>query len=127
MGQAVKNLSAVQETWLWSLGQEDPLKKGLATCSSVPAWKTAWTEEPGGLHIVHRVTKSQTRLSDQCFHFLIKQVKFISMHKQSTMKGKEKIYFKKLKDLILFLKDWYTKICMVKGGDEIMRFSITEV
>ena len=39
-----------------SLGQEDPLEEGLATHSGILAWRIPWTEEPGGLHIVHRVT-----------------------------------------------------------------------
>ena len=43
-----------------SLGQEEPLEKGMATHSSIPAWAILWTEEPGGL--VHGVTKSLTRL-----------------------------------------------------------------
>ena len=47
--QTVKNLSAVQETWVQSLGQVDPLEKGMATCSSILAWRIPWTEEPGGL------------------------------------------------------------------------------
>ena len=46
----VKNLSAVQETWVRSLGQEDPLEKEMAAHSSVFAWRIPWTEEPGGLH-----------------------------------------------------------------------------
>ena len=45
----VKNLPAMQETQVQSLGQEDPPEKGMATHSSVLAWKTLWTEEPGGL------------------------------------------------------------------------------
>ena len=45
----VKNLPAMQETWVQSLGQEDPLEKGMATHSSILAWRIAWTEEPGGL------------------------------------------------------------------------------
>ena len=45
----VKNLPAMQETWLQSLGWEDPLVKEMATCSSILAWKTPWTEEPSGL------------------------------------------------------------------------------
>ena len=48
MGQMVKNLPAMQET----LGQEDPLEKGMATHSSIVAWKIPWTEEPGGLQSV---------------------------------------------------------------------------
>ena len=43
----VKNLPAVQETQVQSLGQEDPLEKGMATYSSVLAWEIPWTEEPG--------------------------------------------------------------------------------
>ena len=45
--QMVKNL--MQETWVRSLGQEYPLEKGMATHSSILAWRIPWTEEPGGL------------------------------------------------------------------------------
>ena len=48
----VKNLPAVQETGVQSLGQEDPLEKGIATRSSILAWRILWTEEPGGLQFV---------------------------------------------------------------------------
>ena len=47
--QMVKNLPAMQETQVRSLGQEDPLEKGMATHCSVLAWRIPWTEEPGGL------------------------------------------------------------------------------
>ena len=40
----------MQETWIRSLGQEDPLEKRMATHSSILAWRIPWTEEPGGLH-----------------------------------------------------------------------------
>ena len=49
VAQIVKNLPAVQETWVWSLGLEDPLKKGMATHFSILAWRIPWTEEPAGL------------------------------------------------------------------------------
>ena len=49
VAQVVKCLPAVQETQVLSLGQEDPLKKGMATHSSTLAWKIPWTEEPGRL------------------------------------------------------------------------------
>ena len=49
MTQTVKNLPAVQQTWVQSLGQEDPLEKGMASHSCVLAWRTSWAEEPGGL------------------------------------------------------------------------------
>ena len=47
--QMVKNLPAMQETWVQSLGQEDPLEKGMATHSSVLVWRIPWTKEPGEL------------------------------------------------------------------------------
>ena len=49
VAQLVKNLPAVQETWVRSLGWEDPLEKEMATHSSILAWKISWTEKPGGL------------------------------------------------------------------------------
>ena len=49
VAQVVKNLPAMQETWVSSLGQEDPLEKEMATHSSILAWEIPWTEEPGGL------------------------------------------------------------------------------
>ena len=49
VAQLVKNLPAMYETWVRSLGWEDPLEKGLATHSSIFAWRIPWTEEPGGL------------------------------------------------------------------------------
>ena len=49
MAQTVKNLPAMQETQVRSLGWEDPLEKGMATHSSIHAWRIPWTEEPGGL------------------------------------------------------------------------------
>ena len=48
VGQTVKNLPALQETQVRSLGQVDPLEKGMATHSNILAWRMPWTEEPGG-------------------------------------------------------------------------------
>ena len=59
MARGVKNLPAMQETWVQSLGQEDPLEKGMATHSSILAWRIPWTEEPGGA-TDHGVAKSWT-------------------------------------------------------------------
>ena len=59
----VKNLPAMQETWVQSLGWEDVLKKEMATHSSILAWEIPWTEEPGGLQS-RRFQKSLTQLSD---------------------------------------------------------------
>ena len=52
----------MQESLVGSLGQEDALEKEMATHSTIVAWRTPWTEEPGGLHTVHGVTNSQTQL-----------------------------------------------------------------
>ena len=49
VAQSVKNLPAVQETWVRSLGWEDSLEKEMATHCSILAWKISWIEEPGGL------------------------------------------------------------------------------
>ena len=56
VAQTVKNLPPVQEMWVRSLGQEDPLEKEMATHSRILAWRIPWTD--------HRVTKSETRLSN---------------------------------------------------------------
>ena len=61
VAQVVKNLPAVRETWVRSLGWEDPLEKGRATHSSILAWRIPWTVESMGLQ-----TKSRTQLSN--FH-----------------------------------------------------------
>ena len=49
MAKTVKNLPAMQEMWVRSLGWEDPLEEGMATHSSILPWRIPWTEEPGGL------------------------------------------------------------------------------
>ena len=62
MVQTMKNPPAMQETQVTSLGREDPLEEGTATHSSIPAWRTPGTEEPGRA-TVHGVAKSRTRRS----------------------------------------------------------------
>ena len=49
MAQTVKNLPEMKETWVRSLGQEDPMEKGMATHSSIPSWEIPWTAESVGL------------------------------------------------------------------------------
>ena len=66
--ETVKNPPVMQETWVLSLGGEDSLEKGMATHSSILAWRIPWTEELGRLQS-SRVENSWTRLSDQHFHF----------------------------------------------------------
>ena len=52
MAQRVKNPPAMLETWVRSLSQEDPLEKGMATHSSILAWRIPWREGPGGLQSI---------------------------------------------------------------------------
>ena len=61
VAQTVKNLLALKETWVWFLGWGDPLKKGVATHSSILTWRIPWAEKPGGLQSMG--LQSQTRLS----------------------------------------------------------------
>ena len=70
VAQTVKNLPAMQETRVLSLGQEDPLEKGMATHSSILAWRIPWSEEPGGLHSQwgHKESDTAERLNT-CTHF----------------------------------------------------------
>ena len=63
VAQTVRNLPTMQDTWVQSLGQEDPLEKGMATHSSILACRIPWTEEPGWA-TAHELTKNPTRLSD---------------------------------------------------------------
>ena len=60
MAQLVKNLSAMWETWVSSLGWEDPLEKEMATLSSILAWRIPWTEELGGLQSTGREESDMT-------------------------------------------------------------------
>ena len=64
MVQITKNLPAMWETQVQSLGWEDPLEKGMATQSSILAWEIPWTEESGKLQSIERVAESLTRMSD---------------------------------------------------------------
>ena len=62
MAQKVKNLTAMQENQVQSLGWEDPLEKGMATHSSSLAWRIPWTEEPGGRQHTESGTTEQLTL-----------------------------------------------------------------
>ena len=63
VAQTIKNSPAMWETWVQSLGWEDPLEEEMATRSSILAWKILWTEEPGGLQS-KGITKSWIQLND---------------------------------------------------------------
>ena len=72
VAETVKTLPAMQETRVQSLGQEDPLEKGMATHSSILAWEIPWTEEPGGLQSSgwHRVGHDW---ATNCFTFMLSE------------------------------------------------------
>ena len=70
MAQRLKRLPGMRETWVQSLGGEDPLEKEMAAHSSTLAWRIPWREEPGGLQ-VHGVAKSRTQLNDFTFTFKV--------------------------------------------------------
>ena len=67
--QTVKNLPAMQETWVQFLGQEDALEKGMATHSSILAWSIPWTEEPGGLQSTGLQIVRHDWVTNTFFHF----------------------------------------------------------
>ena len=72
-----KNLPAMQETWVRSLGWEDPLEEGMATHTSILAWRTPM--DRGAWQVtIHGVTKSQTRLSDYA-HTQKKRIYFLKI------------------------------------------------
>ena len=78
--QTVKNLPAMQETWVRALGWEDPLGKGKATHSRILAWRIPWTEEPGGLpsmgskelNMTERLSTAYSWLGCHCAECLMK-------------------------------------------------------
>ena len=73
MAQQVKNLPATQETQemqVWSLGREDPLEEGMATHSSILAWRIPWTEEPGGLQLWGRKESDTTEATEHALVIL---------------------------------------------------------
>ena len=75
MAQLVKNLPAIQETWVQSLGWEDPLKEEMAAHFSILAWDIPWTEEPGGLQSMGpqglKLNIQKTNQSDHMDHSLV--------------------------------------------------------
>ena len=68
VAQMVKNPPAMQKSWVWSLGWEDPLEKGMATHSSILAWKRTWIEEPRGLQSRGSQTFEHEWTTNTCAH-----------------------------------------------------------
>ena len=85
----VQNLPAMRESWVESPGWEDPLEEGMATQSSILAWRSPWTEEPDGLH---RVTNSWTWLSDWSQHNDCRNIVEQSIHEAYSLCLTESLY-----------------------------------
>ena len=86
MAQTVKRLPTMRETWVRSLGREDPLEKEMATHSSILAWRIPWTEELGGLQSTGRKESDTT----ERLHFTS------LLHATHSLKSGSKILKKKL-------------------------------
>ena len=71
VAQRLKHLPAMQETWVRSLGREDPLEKEMATHSSILVWRIPWTEEPGGYSPRSRKESDTTERLHFHFHFYL--------------------------------------------------------
>ena len=86
VAQMVKNLPAMWETQVWSLGWEDPPEEGMATHSSILAWRIPRREEPGGLSIVHGVAKRHDRTTKHgiahytCTHLYINYTNYLHIY-----------------------------------------------
>ena len=95
----VKNLLAMLETWVQSLGQEDPLEEEIATHSSILAWRIPWTEEPGGL----RSRGSQRVVHDKgtITHFLTSQTLLPLEVAMEPCFGQRKVHLGTSKDTFL--------------------------
>ena len=85
MAKTGKESAAMQETHVGSLGQEDPLEKGMATQSSILAWKLPWTEEPGGLQslglqrVEHDWVTKRVRNMLQITQVIMQELRFVSI------------------------------------------------
>ena len=88
---------SVQKIWLQSLGQEDPLEKGMETHSSILAWEFLWTEEPDKA-VLHGVSKTWTQLSDQ------NTMKFEKHWQASSQQEREIKKQNKTKQIMLILQ-----------------------
>ena len=71
--------------WVQSLGQEDPLEEGMATHSSILAWRIPWTEEPGGLQSIEKSQTQLKQLSMHAFHYSIPNL--LSVAAERVTKG----------------------------------------
>ena len=77
--QRLKHLSAMQETWVQSLGQEDPLEKEMATHSSILGWRIPWTEEPGGLQSTGSQRVGPTEATSHSLYYMLSTLNYFML------------------------------------------------
>ena len=101
MTQTVKNPPTMQETWVWSLGWEDPLEKAMTTHSSSLAWRSPWTEEPGRLQSMRSQRVRHNWATFTCYRYrkIIKVVAKSSYHKGNILFGLLKLYLSEMMDV----------------------------
>ena len=92
MVQTIKKLPAMQETWVLSLGWEDPLEKGMTTQSSILTWRIPM-DRGAWWAAVHGVPKSRTRLSDSISVFLVSQIYTIYLSSSVKIRTDSSCYF----------------------------------
>ena len=105
----------MQETWVWSLGREDPLEEGMAVHSSILAWKIPWTEEPGGLQSIgsQRVGHNWSNLActHRCSFHSQNQLQLLRLrslgHYHSSLRGTSKNRFKTPHHECWSVPKWY--------------------
>ena len=100
VAQLVKNLLARQETWVWSLGWEDPLEKGKATHSSILPWRIPWTEKPGELQSIGSQSVGHDGLTDTVF--------FLDLDPARSPRLASSRKWKSLSHVRLFATSWTT-------------------
>ena len=107
VAQTVKNLPAMWENWVRSLGQEDPLEKAMCTHSSILAWRIPWTEKPGGLQSIRCKESDMTeQLTHSLFNKTLEEQQVSFSKKLKSVPGDESSKLNtKLKVFVLnFLK-----------------------
>ena len=88
VAQMAKNLPAMQETQVQSLGWEDPMEKGMATHSSILAWRIPWTEQPGGLQSMgHKESDTTEGLTQDILTWLYQQRPYFQIRSHSQLPG----------------------------------------
>ena len=128
--QRIKHLPAMQETWIWSLGREDPLEKEMATHSSILAWRIPWTEEPGRLQSMGSQRVRYNWATSLSFFFFLSFFLWLSSGQESDLPlhgaGVWSLV-RKLRSYILFSKVkkklWFIRHFQLHGTMFVLKYS----